>query len=63
MARKTYGWGFMMLRLCDQGRVAHLLLGDGSPACGARYYASCGAAETELLESQKCRRCQRLRAA
>lgn len=59
-AQKTYGWGFMLMRFCDQGRTAHRLRGDGSPACGARYYASCGAS-TEVSEGQKCRRCRRLK--
>lgn len=56
---QTYGWGFMMLPGCDQGRTAHLLRADGSPACGASYYASAGQS-LDVSEHQKCRRCQRI---
>lgn len=50
-------WGYMISRLGDQGRVAHLLEPDNSPACGANYYMSAGASRF-VPERQKCGRCQ-----
>lgn len=55
-------WGYMMLPFCDQGRVAHILRDDGSPACGASFYASAGQS-SDVPESHKCGRCKRLRIA
>lgn len=52
-------WGCMVTRWCDQGRTAHLLRRDGSPACGARYYASCGAGMPRGgVSAPLCRRCE-----
>lgn len=54
-----YGWGYMLTVKRDQGRTAHLLKGDGSPACGARYFASAGQSQ-HVSESSKCLRCKRI---
>ena len=54
------GWGYMMNRLHDQLSVAHLLRGDNSPACGARYYTSAG--PCEVHPSSRCRNCLRIEA-
>jgi hypothetical protein len=59
MSAQPAQWGFMMLRFCEQGRTAHLLKPDGSPACGASFYASAGAAMDEPV-TPKCGRCLRI---
>lgn len=54
-------WGYMVKRFCDQGRLMHLLKDDGSPACGAYFYASAGMS-LEPNHGAHCRRCERIAA-
>ena len=60
MGRSFYGWGYMVDRNHDQGRVAHLLREDGRPACGASYYASAGQSTARGLCGERCRRCEHI---
>lgn len=56
---KTYGWGYMLNVNRDRGRLAHLLRADGSPACGARYFASAGQSE-DVQTINKCLHCLKI---
>lgn len=52
-----YGWGVLLDKWHDQGRTAHLLRGDNSPACGASYYT---ATRTDTRGMHRCKRCERI---
>lgn len=58
MTNDFSGWGLLLDRWHDEGRTGHLLKGDGSPACGVRYFASTGPYPIEV--QNKCRRCLRI---
>jgi hypothetical protein len=52
-----YGWGVLLNELHDQGRTAHLLRGDNSPACGVSYYT---ATQYDVGGMHRCMRCERI---
>lgn len=52
-------WTVTMNRWMDQGHIAHLRRGDGSPACGCKYH--CAGGPFEGIEMYpKCRTCERI---
>jgi len=60
MSKETFGWGKLLNRWHDEGRIFHLLRADNSPACGVRYFASAGPYPAGMVGSNRCRRCQRI---
>lgn len=51
-------WGRLLNRFRDEIGKAHLLKEDGSPACGASYYASTGPYPHAIDDNQKCLNCK-----
>jgi hypothetical protein len=60
MEKETFGWGKLINRWHDEGRLFHLMRADNGPACGVRYYTSGGPYPAGMVGSNRCRRCQRI---